>query len=130
VVRWLPFAAAALSSLIMSALAPEGRRAFHIEWSLSLDAIEFSIVKAPHIGATALLALLAVLGGGRQRWPLALALTVLVGGGWELGQTTVIGHTARLADLAPDTLGALVGCLLGALLLRFLESAPLPARHR
>ena len=112
--RWLPFAAAALFSLVMSAMAPDGRRPFHIDWSLSMDALEFSIVKAPHISACAVLALLAVMATGRQRWPLALLLTVAVGAGWEICQTTVIGHYARLSDLAPDTLGAAIGCLLGA----------------
>jgi len=119
--RWMPFAATALFSLVMSAMAPEGRRPFHIDWSLSAAALEFSIVKAPHIGATALLAWLAVFAGGRTRWPLGLLLTVLVGAGWELCQTTVIGHYARLSDLAPDTLGALIGCLLGVVSLWTLE---------
>jgi len=112
--RWLPFAAAALFSIVMSAMAPDGRRAFHIDWSLSMDALEFSIVKAPHISACAVLALLAVMATGRRRWPLALLLTVAVGAAWEICQTTVIGHYARLSDLAPDTLGAVIGCMLGA----------------
>lgn len=111
--RWLPFTAAALFSLVMSAMAPDGRRAFHFDWSLTIDALEFSIVKAPHISACAMLALLGVMATGRQRWPVALLLTVAVGAGWELCQTTVIGHHARLSDLAPDTLGAALGCLLG-----------------
>ena len=119
--RWLPFAATAAFSLLMSAMAPEGRRPFHIDWSLSLAALEFSVVKAPHIGATAVLAWLGVMGSGRLRWPMALMLTVLVGAGWELCQTTVIGHYARLSDLVPDTLGALIGCLLGTVTLWTLE---------
>ena len=122
--RWLPFVATALFSLVMSALAPDGRRPFHIDWSLSLDALEFSIVKAPHISACALLAALAVLGAGRQRWPIALMLTVGVGAGWELCQTTVIGHYARLSDLAPDTLGALIGCMLATATLWTIDSWP------
>jgi hypothetical protein len=112
--RWLPFATAALFSIVMSAMAPDGRRTFHIDWSLSMDALEFSIVKAPHISACAVLALLGVMATGRQRWPLALLLTVAVGAAWEICQTTVIGHYARVSDLAPDTLGAAIGCLLGA----------------
>jgi VanZ family protein len=128
--RWFPFVATALFSLVMSALAPDGRRDFHIDWSLSLDALEFSIVKAPHISACALLAALAVLGAGRQRWPLALMLTVAVGAGWELCQTTVIGHYARLSDLAPDTLGALIGCMLAPATLWTIESWPATTAHR
>ena len=72
-----------------------------------------SISKLPHIGATALVAVLAVLATGRHRWAMALVLTLLVGWGWELGQTTVLGRTARLADLAPDTLGGMLGCAWG-----------------
>ena len=68
-----------------------------------------------------MLAALGVLGSGRDRWPLALALTVLTGAGWELCQTTVIGHHARLSDLAPDTLGAAIGCLLAVAALWTLE---------
>jgi hypothetical protein len=124
VLRWLPFVATALFSLVMSLHAPAGRRPFHIDWSLSAAALEFSIAKMPHISATAVLALLGVLATGRQRWLLALALTVLVGAGWELCQTTVIGHYARLADLAPDTLGAFIGCLLGIASLWAIEPAP------
>src|SRR5258706_116892 len=86
--RWLPFVATALFSLVMSALAPDGRRAFRIDWSLSLDALEFSIMRAPHISACALLAALAVLGAGRQRWPLALMLTVAVRAGWGCWSAT------------------------------------------
>jgi len=122
--RWLPFVATALFSLVMSALAPDGRRPFHIDWSLSIDALEFSIVKAPHICACAVLAFLAVLGAGRQRWTRALLLTVAVGAGWELCQTTVIGHYARLSDLAPDTLGALIGCMLASASLWTIEEWP------
>lgn len=124
ILRWVPFVATALFSLVMSALAPDGRRPFHIDWSLSLDALEFSIFKPPHIGATAVLAFLAVLAAGRSRWPLALLLTVGVGAGWELCQTTVIGHYARLSDLAPDTLGALIGCMLGTASLWTIEEWP------
>ena len=127
--RWFPFIATALFSIFMSALAPDGRRPFHIDWSLSMDALEFSIVKAPHIGACALLAFLAVLGTGRQRWTRGLILTVVVGAGWEICQTTVIGHYARLSDLAPDTLGALIGCMLAAASLWTIEEWPRAEDH-
>ena len=129
-IRWLPFIAAALFSLMMAAAAPDGRKPFYIDWSLSRDALEFSIVKLPHIGASALLAVLGVFATGRQRWPLALGLTVLVGWGWELSQTTVAGHHARLSDLAPDTLGALLGCALGCYALRLFEFTPIRNRRR
>lgn len=119
--RWLPFVATALFSLALSAAAPDGRKPFHVDWALNMHVIQFSIVKAPHIAATALLAVLGMLASGRQRWPLALVLTVAVGAGWELCQTTVVGHTARLSDLAPDTLGALIGCMVGGAALWTIE---------
>ena len=115
VLRWLPFAGVGLASLVESALAPLGRKPFQFDWSLSVEALHFSITKGPHIGATMLLAFLAVVATGRQRPLLAFALTLLIGAGWELGQTTVVGHSARLADLAPDAVGALLGCAWGAL---------------
>jgi VanZ family protein len=124
-VRWVPFAAAALFSLALAAVAPDGRKPFYIDWSLSREALEFSIVKLPHIGAAAFLAVLGVFGAGRPRWLLALALTILVGWGWELSQTTVAGHHARLSDLLPDTLGALLGCMVGSRVLRLIELRPI-----
>lgn len=124
--RWLPFVAAAIYSLVMAADAPFGRKPFTIDWSLSRAALEFSIVKAPHIGATAVLAFLGVIAVGRERWTRALLLTVLVGWGWELCQTTVAGRTARLSDLAPDSIGALIGCMLGV---AAIWTAEMLARH-
>jgi VanZ family protein len=118
-----------LFSLVLSAMAPDGRHPFAIDWHVDTAEIAFSIVKAPHIGATALLALLALLGTGRERWLWALVSCVLVGAGWELCQTTVIGHTARLADLAPDALGAGLGCLLGTAAAWTMDTLP-TAAHR
>ena len=117
--RWLPFLAVALLSIALAAWAPLGRKPFQLDWSLSAAALSLSIQKPQHILACAVLAPLAVLATGR-RLALAFALVVLVGGCWELVQTTVVGHAARLADLAPDALGAVVGCMLAALL----NSAP------
>lgn len=34
---------------------------------------------------------------------------MVVGLGWELAETTVVGHHARLIDLAPDLIGTLTG---------------------
>jgi VanZ family protein len=56
-------------------------------------------------------------------------LTVLIGAGWELCQTTVVGHYARLSDLAPDTLGAFIGCMLAAGSLWVVESPPAQKRR-
>lgn len=120
--RWLPFVALALYSLVMAAEAPQGRKPFTIDWSLSRAALEYSLVKAPHIGATAVLGFLGVLAVGRERWTLAFFLTVLVGWGWELCQTTVAGRSARLSDLAPDGVGTLIGCMLGVAALWTVET--------
>lgn len=120
--RWLPFSAAALLSIAASALAPLGRKAFFIDADLGWHALAFSLAKGPHVGAAALLALLAVVATGRRRLRLAFVLTMATGACWELGQATVIGHTGRLADLAPDALGAFAGCVWGAIVMRLVEA--------
>lgn len=125
-VRWWPFTLAALISIGLSFVAPAGRKPFQFDWSLAWDAIEFSAFKEPHIGAAAIVALLAIFATGRRRPVLALLLSLLVGAGWELGQTTVIGHTARLSDLLPDALGALLGCTWGWAVLWLMEPRPDP----
>lgn len=123
-VRWWPFGLAAAISIALSFVAPAGRKPFQFDWTLDWAAIEFSAFKEPHIGAAAIVALLAIFATGRRRAWLALLLAVLVGAGWELGQTTVIGHTARLSDLLPDTLGASLGCAWGWAVLWLMEPRP------
>ncbi len=113
--RAWPFVAASIFTIGVSALAPNGRKPFFLDTDLGWNALAFSLAKDPHIGAAALLALLAVIATGRHRLLRAFVLTLVVGACWELGQTTVIGHTARLADLAPDAVGALLGCAWGVL---------------
>jgi VanZ family protein len=113
--RAWPFVGASGFTIVVSALAPDGRKPFFVDTDLGWDALAFSLAKDPHIGAAALLALLAVIATGRDRLLRAFVLTVAVGACWELGQTTVIGHTSRLADLAPDAVGALLGCAWGVL---------------
>ncbi len=119
--RWLPFLAVALLSIAIAAWAPLGRKPFQFDWSLSAAALAFSLKKPPHILACAVLALLAFAAAGPRRVLLAFALAVFVGGCWELAQSTVVGHAARLADLAPDALGAMLGCVLGAALMSRLD---------
>ena len=120
-VRWLPFAFAAAGSIAVAAFAPDGRKPAQIEWTLSLEALSSSLNKGPHVGASALIALFAVIAAGRLRLPLAFTLTVLVGASWEIAQTTVIGHRARISDLAPDAFGAMLGCGWGACLMWLTE---------
>ena len=121
--RWLPFALGASISIGLSFEAPLGRKPFLIDWDVSVASLEFSLVKEPHIGASALIGTLAVMAVRRSRWWLAVLLSVAVGAGWEIGQTTVIGHSARLADLLPDAIGGVLGVAWGSLLLWLLQHA-------
>jgi VanZ family protein len=126
-VRWLPFALVALFSLAMAAAAPDGRRPFEFDWELSAATLSFSLTKANHVAACAALAFLALLAAGRERWAQAMGLTLLVGIGWELAQGTVVGRGPRLSDLAPDALGAALGCLLASASLWTIEVLPTSA---
>jgi len=119
--RWVPFVLAGLISVAMSFDAPQGRKPFAFDLDVSWANLEFSLFKEPHIGAAAFVGMLAIVAVRRGRWWLALLLTVLVGLGWEVGQTTVIGHSARLADLLPDAIGAALGVAWGAVMLWLAE---------
>jgi VanZ family protein len=77
----------------------------------------------PHFKYISILFLLAVVATGTKRLSLALALTMLVGVAWELAQTTVIGHNARVADLAPNVVAG-VGCFIVVWFLRFVMLSP------
>jgi VanZ family protein len=125
-VRWLPFLVAALFSLAMASRAPNGRRPFQFDWEISAAALSFSLAKADHIAACAALAFLALLAAGRARWGVAMTLTLIVGFGWELAQASIVGRGPRLADLAPDAVGAALGCVLAAVSLWTIEVLPNP----
>ncbi len=112
VIRIMPFWMLAFASILMAFRAPYGRKPFEFNLDLSLEMIEFSAWKPLHIVACALLMVLGVLAYKWQRWWLAALLTMLVGLSWELAQTTVAGHNARLADLIPDFLGVALGWLI------------------
>lgn len=111
----------ALISVGLSFDAPLGRKPFQFSWDVSWASLEFSLFKEPHIGASALIGMLAVVAVRRSRWWLALLLSVAVGLGWEIGQTTVIGHTARIADLLPDAIGGALGVVWGTAMLWLAE---------
>src|SRR5678815_5077867 len=89
---------------------------------MSSYALRSSLHKVEHFKATALVFLLAWLAFGNRRLILAFVLTILVGIGWEIAESTAIGHTARLSDLAPDLVAA-VSCLLVAMFVR--RSSPM-----
>ena len=106
ILRIVPFACLAVLSLWVAGRSPLGRKPFHIDWSISVSELAQVVTKTPHLISTAVLFLLATLAVG-NRLLLAFGLTMLVGVGWELAETTVVGHHARLIDLVPDLIGTL-----------------------
>lgn len=129
--RTVPFLAFGTASIWWAARAPQGRKPFTIAFDVSLDALLLALTKWPHMASVAFLYLLALIATGLQRSVLAAALVFGVGVGWELGQSTVIGHNARVADLLPNA-AALTGCVLvtwiGQMLYRRTASArPIPS---
>lgn len=108
ILRSAPFVIVAALSIFVAAQAPYGRKPFKIDLSISPDDLAWSMTKVAHLRSIAIIFLLAVVAVGTQRLVLAFALTMLVGVGWELAETTVVRHHARLADLAPNLVSGLV----------------------
>jgi VanZ family protein len=97
--RWLPFAAGCLVIFVLSSMSrPPVPEAL---WFAHSD-------KLLHAAAYALLAGLAVIGAGRARPWLALALTVAYGGIDEIHQSFVPGRESSALDCAADAFGAAV----------------------
>jgi hypothetical protein len=115
--RALPFAVFASLCIWDAARAPLGRHRFELAMDVSPAAIALALTKAKHMTVVAVVFLLATLAVGLNRLGLAFALTNAVGLTWELAQTTVVGHSARVADLAPNVVVA-GGCALMVLLVR------------
>ena len=111
ILRIVPFACLAALSLWVAGRSPLGRKPFQFDWTISGSELAQVVTKAPHLISTAAFFLLATLAVGTNRLLLAFGLTMLVGVGWELAETTVVGHHARLIDLAPDLIGTLIGLL-------------------
>ncbi|WP_148203894.1 hypothetical protein [Nitrobacter winogradskyi] len=109
--RAVPFLAFGAASIWWAARAPHGRKPFAIACDFSLDALLLALTKWPHMASMAFLYLLALIATGLQRSVLAATLVFGVGVGWELAQSTVIGHNARIADLLPNA-AALTVCVL------------------
>jgi hypothetical protein len=112
--RWLriaPFLVLALFSICMAARAPAGRKPFTFDFDVTPAALSEALSNPLHICGSAGLLVAAVLATGLRRIPLAIGLTVLVGLSWEVAQTTVVGHHARLRDLVPDLAGALMAAV-------------------
>jgi VanZ family protein len=112
VMRKLPFWLLAALTLMIAYRAPYGRRPPEFDFDMSWDAIVWAAQKPLHIAACALLMVFGVLAYKWKHWWLAALLTMLVGLGWEIAQTTVVGHNPRLADLVPDFLGVVLGWLI------------------
>lgn len=107
ILRIIPFACLVVLSLWVAGRSPLGRKPFQFDWSISGSELARVVTRVPHLRATAVLFLLATLAVGSNRLLLAFVLTMLVGVGWELAETTVVGHHARLIDLVPDLIGTL-----------------------
>lgn len=105
VLRLLPFAALSLASFWAAGRAPDGRRPPQMDFTVTPEAIANALTKTPHISSMAVLFVLALVGTGYSRSWLAALLTFLVGVGWELLQTTVIGHNPRIVDIFPNLVG-------------------------
>lgn len=114
----IPFIVVSVLSLWAAGRAPHGRKPFEFDLSISPDAVVRSMTKTPHFKSIAIIFVLAVVGVGAHRIALAFGLTMLVGFGWELAETTVVGHHARVADLAPDLVAGLA-CTIVAVGLRW-----------
>jgi len=133
--RAVPFVAFATASIWWAARAPQGRKPFTIAFDFSLDALLLALTKWPHMASVAFLYLLALVATGLQRSVLAAALVFGVGVGWELAQSTVIGHNARIADLLPNA-AALTACVLVTWICKTIRKgtadarAPVPASPR
>lgn len=112
IMRRLPFWMLALASILIATHAPYGRKPYEFNWDISWDSIVFSAIKPLHILGCAALMVLGVLAYKWKRWWLAAALTMTIGFTWELAQTTVVGHYARIADLVPDFIGVVLGWLI------------------
>ncbi|HXU30679.1 MAG TPA: hypothetical protein VN851_08900 [Thermoanaerobaculia bacterium] len=66
------------------------------------------MTKVPHLRSIAILFLLAVVAFGIRRLLVAFAVTMALGITWELAEATVVGHYARLADLAPNLVSGIL----------------------
>lgn len=119
--RAIPFVLFAALSLYTAVRAPLGRHRFQVDFSLSWGDLARSITKVQHLRGFAVLLLLAVVAFGTQRLLAAFLATMALGVTTELAQATVVGHNARLADLAPDALGCLISILVVAGLRRALS---------
>ena len=112
--RAAPFIVFGALSIWIAFRAPQGRRAFSFDLSVVPADLARSMTKVPHLIGSAVLFWLAALAFGPRHLGRAFVATMLLGVSWELGESTVVGHFARVADLAPDLVGATVALALVA----------------
>lgn len=120
-IRAAPFVICATLSLWIAMKAPNGRKPFTADLSLAREDLIQSMTKVPHLVGVAVLFLLAVVAFGTRRVVWAFLATMLLSIGWEIGEATVIGHYARLADLAPNLTGAVLALALVAAIRWFID---------
>ncbi len=107
ILRWLPFLGFASASIWWTSRAPRGRKPASMAMDVSPEALLLALTKWPHMASMAFLYVLAVLAFSPRRAGLAGIVTFAIGLAWEIVQTTVIGHNARLADLLPNAVAVL-----------------------
>ena len=95
VLRWMPFVALTGVSFWVASGLPGPRAPFHVDWSLSWASLQVSLGKAKHYESIALHFGLALVAVGLRRSILAFWLTMIVGLGWEVAESTAVGHHAR-----------------------------------
>src|SRR4029077_11042505 len=120
--RLWPFIGITLLSFCVAAGIGRERKPFAFNFSFATTDIVTSLGKVAHYESTALILLFATFALGHRKLRAAFILTMLVCAGWELAEATAAGHTARLADLAPDLVSAIATLVVIALvryLIRF-----------
>lgn len=122
VLRWMPFTIMVIISLCVAAGVGRPRKPFSFNLSLSWEEVAFSAAKVKHYECIALFFFLVVLAVGTRRARVPFWISMALGLGYEIAESTAMGHTARVADLIPDTLSAL-GCLAVLLLFRRMAKA-------
>jgi len=124
ILRAVPFVVAGALSIFVAGQASRGRHPFQVDFSLSREDLARSMTKVHHLRSIAILFLLSVIAFGVHRLFRAFAATMLVGVGWEVAEATVVGHHARLADLAPNLLAGVAILLLVAVVRLVFERWP------
>jgi VanZ family protein len=124
-VRWVraaPFVICATLSVWIALRAPHGRKPFSADLGLTREDLIQAMTKVPHLVGVAVLVLLAIIAFGTRRLAWAFLATMLLSVSWEIAEGTVVGHYAKLADLAPNLTGALFAVALVAAIRWFIDN--------